>query len=478
MSPRETHQIRSPLDHRAAFRCGSDRHSASATEFEEAFVAELAKRSQDRVRVDLEDGSEVFRRRQPFARFCLAVRDRAAELGSNLGVKLDRIVAVHLDGEHGASHSSSIVSDVSMTASPEPRRSFLQAVIEEARKRARRRRTRYALLALLVAGAGATAYLPFRHGAGGGAASAARTFQRIDVVPAFPLRANGALTIMDVPRSSRQSAGSGWYQISTVDRFGRLHRLVRCPRHVRWCGELESLDWSPDGQRLAFGVTSFGAKNPFNGIHVVNLQTGGDHQIVRAGRNREHDWEGLDWSPDGKRLAYTSGERIVVINADGSSRKVLRPPTNRFDRSPSWSPDGAWIAFASSGPQEYPGIWAMRADGSQRRQLVRSGAAPAWSPDGTRIAFHAPRAQIEFVSPNGTLLSPRPPFRRGISIGINAPPLWSPDGKKIAMSSLRYGTYVMNADGTGLMRLTPGAVGVSPLTGQPPRPAWRPVAGR
>ena len=362
---------------------------------------------------------------------------------------------------------------LTITATPQPRRSLLRAVIEDARKHARRRRIRYALLGLVVASAGAALYFPFRHGDGGGAASAAKGLQRIDVVPGFPLRRNGALTIMDVNANAKHEGPAGWYGISTVDKFGRLHKLARCSVHLRFCGEVESIDWSPDGRSLAFAVTSMSTKSPLNGIHVLDLRTGRDVQILKAGQHGEYDWPSLDWSPDGKRLAYAANGGIAVINADGSSRELLRSPKDRFDRAPSWSPDGAWIAFASSGPQEYPGIWAMRADGSQRRQLVRFGAAPAWSPDGSRIAFHATRAQIEFVSPNGKLLSPRPPFRAGTPIGINGPPVWSPDGKKIAMSTRRYGTYVMNADGTGLERLTPHAVGVS--IGQPPRPAWRPV---
>jgi Tol biopolymer transport system component len=346
-------------------------------------------------------------------------------------------------------------------------------VIEEARNRARRRRARYTLLAVLVLAVAAGASFSTHRGGGSGVASVTRALQRIDVVSSATPRTNGALTIMDVKANAKHEGPAGWYSISTVDNLGHLHKLARCSTHVRWCGEVESIDWSPDGRSLAFAVTSISTKNPFNGIHLLNLRTGRDLQIVKAGQYGEYDWPSLDWSPDGKRLAYTANPGIAVINADGSARTLLRPPKGRFDRAPSWSPDGAWIAFASSGPQDYPGIWAMRADGSQRRQLVRWGAAPAWSPDGSRIAFHAPGTQIEFVSPNGRLLSPRPPFRAGASVGINGPPVWSPDGKKIAMSTRRYGTYVMNADGTGLERLTPHAVGVS--IGQPPRPAWRPV---
>jgi len=362
---------------------------------------------------------------------------------------------------------------VSITATPHPRRSVLKAVIEEARNRARRRRTRYTLVAVLVVATAMGTYFSTHRGGGGGAPSAARSLQRIDIVPSAKPRTNGALTIMDLQANAKHEGPPGWYSISTVDKLGRLHKLARCSVHVRWCGEVESIDWSPDGRSLAFAVISISMRNPFNGVHVLNLQTGRDVQILKAGQHGEYDWPSLDWSPDGKRLAYAANGGIAVINADGSSRELLRSPKDRFDRAPSWSPDGAWIAFASSGPQEYPGIWAMRADGSERRQLVRSGAAPAWSPDGSRIAFHAPRAQIEFVSPNGKLLSPRPPFRAGASVGIDGSPVWSPDGKNIAMSSRRYGTYVMNADGTELERLTPHAVGVS--IGQPPRPAWRPV---
>ena len=276
---------------------------------------------------------------------------------------------------------------MSITATPHARRSVLKAVIEEARNRARRRRTRYTLVAMVVLAAAMGAYFSTHRGGDGGVASAARALQRIDIVPSATPRANGALTIMDVQANAKHEGPAGWYSISTVDKLGRLHKLARCSVHVRSCGEVESIDWSPDGRSLAFAVTSISMKNPFNGVHVLNLRTGRELQILKAGQYGENDWESLDWSPDGKRLAYTANGGIAVINADGSARKLLRPPKDRFDRSPSWSPDGAWIAFASSGPQEYPGIWAMRADGSQRRQLVRSGRHLPGLPTGRESRF-------------------------------------------------------------------------------------------
>ena len=171
-----------------------------------------------------------------------------------------------------------------MTATPQARRSVFRAVIEEARNRARRRRTRYALLAVLVLAVAAGAYFSTHRGGAGAGGPAARALQRIDIVPSATPRTNGALTIMDVQANAKHEGPAGWYSISTVDKLGRLHRLARCSTQVRWCGEVESIDWSPDGRSLAFAVTSLSMKNPFNGVHVLNLRTGRDVQILKAGQ--------------------------------------------------------------------------------------------------------------------------------------------------------------------------------------------------
>jgi Tol biopolymer transport system component len=50
----------------------------------------------------------------------------------------------------------------------------------------------------------------------------------------------------------------------------------------------------------------------------------------------------LPWSPDGKKLAFTStrdgsGE-ICIMNADGSGQKNLTNDDSAYDGSPFWSP--------------------------------------------------------------------------------------------------------------------------------------------
>jgi hypothetical protein len=83
-----------------------DRDAAPPAKLEEPFVAQLPERAQDGVAIDLKDGSQVTRRRQPLAGAGLSLGDRAPDLGCNLLMEIDRLLAVDLDLEHGASNSS------------------------------------------------------------------------------------------------------------------------------------------------------------------------------------------------------------------------------------------------------------------------------------------------------------------------------------------------------------------------------------
>jgi TolB protein len=66
------------------------------------------------------------------------------------------------------------------------------------------------------------------------------------------------------------------------------------------------------------------------------------------------------------------------MNADGTGLRRLSQG-NEKDFSPSWSPDGNWIAFASSrGGQT--NIYMMDTRGGSVTQLTKTGADhPAWS---------------------------------------------------------------------------------------------------
>jgi dipeptidyl aminopeptidase/acylaminoacyl peptidase len=306
----------------------------------------------------------------------------------------------------------------------------LEALIEEARRRARRRRQGFALLAMLLIGAGLGLFFGFGRGGGGAQAppSAAPPAAPVQIGPGARVE-NEALTIMALA----ETTPDGWYGLSTIGADGRLLPLVGCPNRADWCGEVESIDWAPDGQHLAVSVTSFGSTPFYNGIHVIDVEAGIDHHVLHAAGG----WFDLDWSPNGQRLAYVSGGTISLINADGSGHSVLPTGTRGRDSSPSWSPDGDWIAYTTR--REHADakrqlLYIIRTDGSGKRLLTKNALAPAWSPSGTAIAYRAPCGGIKLISPAGQDITPASACH---VIGVDGIPTWSPDGSKIAIGAFR-----------------------------------------
>jgi TolB protein len=63
---------------------------------------------------------------------------------------------------------------------------------------------------------------------------------------------------------------------------------------------------------------------------------------------------------------------------------------NVYNGSPTFSPDGKWIAF-SSDDEKSAALVVMAADGTGRRTVVAGGHSwyPRWSPDGRWLVYTA-----------------------------------------------------------------------------------------
>jgi hypothetical protein len=80
-----------------------------------------------------------------------------------------------------------------------------------------------------------------------------------------------------------------------------------------------------------------------------------------------------DWSPDSRRIAYSTRGRIAIVGANGRGTRLLRSGLPASASNPAWSPDGRRIAF-----QRGAQVLTMRTAGSDRRYVTRA----AWGTNG------------------------------------------------------------------------------------------------
>ena len=327
--------------------------------------------------------------------------------------------------------------------------------------------------------------------------------------PAPPIRPDGGQ--LTLPRIT--GGGNGPASIAAVSADGRLKTLWRCAPHG-FCGSITSLAWSPDGTRVAFTLDEIGGLSAYIGLHIIDLATGKDIHIPglphASPTERQSDATftklrrqatrrlgcpfptDVAWSPDSRWIAYAcpwglgispGPSRIFVIRNDGSERRAV-PTGVTTALSPTWSPDGSQIAFATARvprgrtrsdtrdpyTEIRSAVYAVGLDGSHRRLLAREATAPSWSPDGSAIAYQSACHGIGLVSPAGEVLTPGAEPGVCAAIGPAGAPAWSPDGTQIAIES-QAGLYVVHADGSRLDRVR-GADGQQIF--DTARPAWAP----
>ncbi len=198
-----------------------------------------------------------------------------------------------------------------------------------------------------------------------------------------------------------------------------------------------------------------------NNLYVMNANGTQQTKLLASGNGNS-----AVVSPDGKKIAYTTGDSIYSVDADGTGKRLL--VSNRVPLYPGgFSPDGSKIIFSvqNSG---YSDIYLMNADGSEQKQLTDSAGgtksffSPSFSPDGRKIVFASARNNEagRYTSDIYTMnLDGSGEVHLTSDIHHDSQPRFSPDGSKIVYSSYRkddpsrgsaghYEIWLMNADGT------------------------------
>jgi Tol biopolymer transport system component len=168
---------------------------------------------------------------------------------------------------------------------------------------------------------------------------------------------------------------------------GGLRRLYRAPGDAFVSGP----SWSPNGRWIAFALTEeYGGGHLYGQIMVVNHRNGRDWRYVTwasgegGDPGEEAEDSDPDWSPDGKRIAFTrmvwlcsrcDQEAIYSTNLDGSDTRPITPDTSFSSARPSWAPNGKQlVAEAGSG------IAILDLAGKPLWVVNERGTEPAWQP--------------------------------------------------------------------------------------------------
>jgi Tol biopolymer transport system component len=193
------------------------------------------------------------------------------------------------------------------------------------------------------------------------------------------LAADGKSAIVSLFDSERSSADN-WI----VD----VVRGIRTRFSFDPADELAAL-WSPDGKDIVFNSRRKGHLDLYRRAAVG----GGGEELLLAD-DREKSPTG--WSPDGRHLLFTASSPdkandVWVLPLFGERRPFPFAATAFVEGWAQFSPDGRWVAYASteSGRREiyvapFPG------PGGKKQVSVAGGIYPRWRGDGQELFYHSP----------------------------------------------------------------------------------------
>lgn len=184
-----------------------------------------------------------------------------------------------------------------------------------------------------------------------------------------------------------------------------------------------NFDVSPDGGRIA--VTRRETQTVGNSLWMIDQARGMTTQLADPQKGSISD---PTWSPDGARIAYRRGSRLVVRGAAGGPENVL---TNWAGYPDSWSRDGRFLTVGRPIGQSYE-LWVIRTDGVREEVAIVTGMSQAdearFSPDSRWIAYHASADDVPQV-----YVVPFPPTgeRWQLSTKGGVQPRWRGDGREL-----------------------------------------------
>jgi Tol biopolymer transport system component len=161
--------------------------------------------------------------------------------------------------------------------------------------------------------------------------------------------------------------------------------------------------WSSDGSWLVFDSNR---KGHYDLYQRASSGAGAEEMLLEDNLNKVP----LSWSPDGRFFLYASsgsptGNDLFVLPLTGDRKPFPFLQTQFFEGFGQFSPDGRWVAYHSdeSGKNEvyvapFPGPGGKP---GKRQISTGGGTVPRWRRDGTEIFYLAPDNKLMAAAVNG-----------------------------------------------------------------------------
>jgi dipeptidyl aminopeptidase/acylaminoacyl peptidase len=211
-----------------------------------------------------------------------------------------------------------------------------------------------------------------------------------------------------------QSLASDTLQLFVWDRSsGAVRQVTHLPTGIQpsgyadvWPGRQSvRLSWSPDGQRIVFSSRAQQPADPVSDSTPIILTGASPAPKIWAGimRYTFAGWQYVKGVPTmvmlSDSLALRAGDEVVQLFvadvATGAVRQLTQGDGGAFD--PTWSPDGRTIAFISgegapmmASRLRATNVYRIDADGTNRVALTTGNGwkySPTWSRDSRTVAY-------------------------------------------------------------------------------------------
>jgi Tol biopolymer transport system component len=194
-------------------------------------------------------------------------------------------------------------------------------------------------------------------------------------------------------------------------------------------------NWSPDGKKLAFSLGVHG----YSGVAIYDPATKETDLLIVPGKDPK-------WSPDGRHIAFVRDcqllrleelatverenqhraardEEVWVMNADGTEPRLLARGS-----WPAWGRDSQHIYYLSRGDGMLCSVSLAGQDAEPKRFIKCADSLPSVSPDNQRVSyFEGGSLKIKDLASQTSVVECAAPFS---TWGVTA---WSPTGNEVCL---------------------------------------------